>query len=146
MILQRTVYTCPFCLCDFNSHSEATTCELLGAPEMKHQIGDVITFHNEEDMMGVRCSYTHVTGKVIYAYPYLLTGKAGHAWMYIVVSDAARATEFAVAYVDNRYGESELASLHGWKYNPGYADFIKQERQAAGPPRHRGAPDVGPAH
>lgn len=88
MPIQVQRHLCSTCRVMYRTPAEALSCEGLGVPEQRFQIGDHIQFELEQNWGG-RWSYQTAKGTILYAFVDMLTNdqSSQHAWVYIVKSD-----------------------------------------------------------
>lgn len=119
---------CNFCQKLYKTYDEALGCEALPVGIREFQDGDSITFDDESSSEGVRFSYTIHHGVVKFAYPIFHIDEhnvASHVWIYIV---DVGGRELEVIRTDGEFGETKLYSPAEWKFNNGYAETMRANR------------------
>ena len=122
-------YLCQCCLSVYNDYNSALNCEMLPIPPNPYPEGSVINFENEENGMGVRWSYSTMSGVVLFATVGLKQGTPKeHAWVWVVKINEY--TEAIVEIVNTDFGP-RLMSLAEKKHSPGFAGRLKADREHA---------------
>lgn len=118
MVMSITIYKCQECGARHDSYDDAVRCENLpmyeGDPEYNE--GDDIEFENEDNMMGVRWSYSYRSGKVLYRVKMLNHLNTAHQWYYMVDGNYC---EYGVSMVTDSDGFRKMMCMYDSKFEKG---------------------------
>lgn len=123
-------YLCNICGNEYNTAEEALDCEALPTEPQHYKEGDWLSYDDETRELGVRYCYTYLIGIVLLAYNTRHCGENGsvtHRWGYIVRPNAAVPHE-CVVYEVTEDGITKLVSPHDYKFQPGYAGIVRNQR------------------
>lgn len=121
-----TQYLCKYCRVAYDNEQDAIECEALGDPITKCiEIGELLSFENEEVDETGHAVYEQLVGKVIFSHPALfidnVTNIPQHVWSYIVQHPTAT-QELGVAPIQNLDDNTIcLASRYNWKFKAGFS-------------------------
>lgn len=124
-------WLCSTCKSEYYEYNDAVQCECLPLPTpIDIEVGQLITFGNEDSFFGTRYSYSTASGEVLLKYVTLMrnrdNGNTYHSWAFIV-RDSSMPRECLCAFIPDEFGMVNLTSLAEWKYDLGHADFLRNK-------------------